>query len=393
MTAVVRLALARPYTFVVMAILIVIFGALSRRSGRRPTSFPTSAFPVIAVVWTYTGLPPDDMSGRIVSYYERTLSTTVNDIEHIEVAVAARLSASSRSSSSRASTSAPRTAQVTSVSQTVLKQLPPGITPPHDPATTPRPCRSCSSRCRATRCRKQKLFDLAQNFIRPQLATVAGAAMPSPYGGKARQVQVDLDQQALQAHGLSAAGRRQRAGRAEPDHPGRHGEDRRLRIQRRAQRQRRRYRRSSTTCRSRRSTAPPSIMRDVGHVHDGSPPQTNVVRVDGRQRGADVDPEDRLGLDARHHRTASRRCCPSMQATLPPELASSTRSATSRPSCKPRSSAVMREGVDRGGADRPDDPAVPRQLALDPDHHDLDPAGDPVLADRRCRRSARRSTS
>src|SRR5277367_5680329 len=199
---IVQVALRRPYTFIVLALLIMIFGVLS--AVRTPTDiFPNIDIPVISVVWTYTGLPPDDMSGRVVYYYERTLTAQVNDIEHIEsqslpgygvVKIFFQKNVNIQSA----------LAQVTAASQTVLKLLPPGITPPYvlsyNAATVPILQLALSSK----QLPQMKLFDLGQNFIRPQLATVEGAAVPSPYGGKILQAQVDLDQQAMQAHNVSA---------------------------------------------------------------------------------------------------------------------------------------------------------------------------------------------
>jgi multidrug efflux pump subunit AcrB len=195
-------ALRRPYTFIVMAIAIGIFGALA--AVRTPTDiFPNINIPVVSVVWTYTGLLPADMSGRVVYYYERTLTAQVGDIEHIEsqsldsygvVKIFFQRGVNIRAA----------LAQVTAASQTVLKLLPPGITPPYvlsyNAATVPILQLALSS----TKLPQMKLFDLGQNFIRPQLATVQGAAVPSPYGGKILQVQVDLNQQAMQSHGVSA---------------------------------------------------------------------------------------------------------------------------------------------------------------------------------------------
>ena len=195
-------ALRRPYTFVVLAVVIALFGV--RAAFLTPTDiFPNINIPVVSVVWTYNGLLPNDMSGRVIYYYERTLTAQVGDIEHIEsqslsgygvvkiffqknVDIAAAL------------------AQVTAASQTVLKLLPPGITPPYvlsyNASSVPILQLALSSK----KLPQMQLFDLGQNFIRPQLATVAGAAVPSPYGGKILQVQVDLDQQAMQAHSVSA---------------------------------------------------------------------------------------------------------------------------------------------------------------------------------------------
>ena len=197
MLALVRLALRRPYTFVVLAILILIVGPLAAL--RTPTDiFPDIRIPVIAVVWTYRGLPPDDMSGRVIYYYERQLSSSVNDIEHIEsqslpgigiVKIFFQPGVDIRTS----------TAQVTSLSQTVLKQMPPGITPPlilnYNASTVPILQLALSS----DKMSEQQLFDAGQNFIRPSLASVAGTSIPSPYGGKERQIQIDLNPQALQA--------------------------------------------------------------------------------------------------------------------------------------------------------------------------------------------------
>src|SRR5580693_9051511 len=199
---VVLTALRRPYTFVVLALLIAIFGV--RAALLTPTDiFPNINIPVVSVVWTYNGLLPNDMSGRVIYFYERYLTAQVADIEHIEsqslsgygvvkiffqknVDIAAAL------------------AQVTAASQTVLKLLPPGITPPYvlsyNASSVPILQLALSSK----KLPQMQLFDLGQNFIRPQLATVAGAAVPSPYGGKILQVQVDLDQQAMQAHNVSA---------------------------------------------------------------------------------------------------------------------------------------------------------------------------------------------
>jgi multidrug efflux pump subunit AcrB len=199
---IVQIALKKPYTFVVLAVLIALFGV--RSAVTTPTDiFPNINIPVISVVWTYTGLLPGDMSGRVVYYYERTLTSQVADIEHIEsqsldgygvvkiffqhnVDIAAAM------------------AQVTAASQTVLKLLPPGITPPYvlsyNASSVPILQLALSSK----KLPEMQLFDSGQNFIRPQLATVAGAAVPSPYGGKVLDVQVDLDQQAMQAHNVSA---------------------------------------------------------------------------------------------------------------------------------------------------------------------------------------------
>src|SRR6202034_2235960 len=181
MIAIVRLALRRPYTFIVMAILIVIFGGLAAM--RTATDiFPDIRIPVIAVVWTYRGMSPDDMAGRVIYYYERQLSTAVNDIEHIESQSLPGVGIVKIFFQPNVDLRTPP-AQGTAASQTVLKQLPPGITPPqilnYNASTVPILQLALSS----PKLGEQQLFDAGQNFIRPALASVPGSTVPSPYGG------------------------------------------------------------------------------------------------------------------------------------------------------------------------------------------------------------------
>ncbi|HSZ95646.1 MAG TPA: efflux RND transporter permease subunit [Bradyrhizobium sp.] len=271
-------ALRRPYTFVVLAVLIALFGI--RAALTTPTDiFPNINIPVISVVWSYNGLLPNDMSGRVIYYYERFLTAQVSDIEHLESSSLSGYGVVKIFFQKEVDIAAAM-AQVTAASQTVLKLLPPGITPPYvlsyNASSVPILQLGLSSRALP----QMKLFDLGQNFIRPQLATVQGAAVPSPYGGKILQVQVDLDQQAMQSHGVSAedvvnaisaqnlilpAGD-QKIGKfdwnvslnASPtilekinELPVKKAEDSVIYVQ------------------------------DVAHVHQGSPPQTNMVRVNG----------------------------------------------------------------------------------------------------------------
>src|ERR1700758_4076037 len=199
---IVQIALRRPYTFIVLAVVIAISGSLAAL--RTPIDiFPSIDIPVVSVVWTYNGMLPKDMADRVIYYYERQLTAQVNNIEHIEsqslngygtvkiyfqkgVDIGAAL------------------AQVSSAAQSVLKLLPAGITPPYvlsyNASSVPILQLALSSK----KLPEDKLFDLGQNSIRPQLATVKGAALPSPYGGKILQAQVDLDQQAMQSHQVSA---------------------------------------------------------------------------------------------------------------------------------------------------------------------------------------------
>jgi multidrug efflux pump subunit AcrB len=201
MIAIVRTALRRPYTFVVLALLILIVGPLAAL--RTPVDiFPDIRIPVIAVIWQYTGLQPDQMAGRMTTSFQRALTTTVNDIEHIEANSYTGLSITKvffqPSVDIRIANS-----QVTAVSQTLLKQMPPGATPPlilnYNASTVPIIQLALSGQGMS----EQVLQDTGLNVVRTPLVTVPGAAIPYPYGGKARQVQIDLDSTAMQARGLS----------------------------------------------------------------------------------------------------------------------------------------------------------------------------------------------
>jgi CzcA family heavy metal efflux pump len=280
MNNLVRIALQRPLTFIVMAILIFIGGLLAAL--RTPVDiFPEIRIPVVAVAWQYTGLPPDEMSGRIISPYERVLTTTVNNIEHIEsqslpgigiVKIFFQPGADIRIAS----------AQVTSISQTVLKQLPPGATPPlilnYSASTVPILQLAVSGKG----LNEQQMFDLAQNQIRPQLITVPGAALPYPSGGKQRQIQVDISPQSLQAEGLSPQDIGNALAAQNQINPAGFAKI------------------GSRQYSVKLNNAPSSVdalndlpvkvvngatiyMRDVAHVRDGSAPQTNIVHVDGRR--------------------------------------------------------------------------------------------------------------
>jgi multidrug efflux pump subunit AcrB len=199
--AIVRIALSRPYTFIVMALLILLIGTLTAM--RMPVDiFPSINIPIIGVAWQYQGLPPDDMAGRIITPFERALTTTVNDIEHIEansyttfgiVKIFFHPSANIATAN----------AQVTAISQTLLKQMPLGATPPlivnYSASTVPIIQLALSG----TGLTEQSLADLGLNFVRPPLVTVQGAGIPWPFGGKTPQVMFDLDTAALQSRGLT----------------------------------------------------------------------------------------------------------------------------------------------------------------------------------------------
>ncbi|MBV4541776.1 efflux RND transporter permease subunit [Pseudomonas vlassakiae] len=202
MMRVVLIALRRPYTFVVMALLLLIGGVLTMT--RTPTDiFPEIRIPVIAIAWQYTGLPPDDMAGRISTVFQRTLTSTVNDIEHIEANTYPGISIVKIFFQPGVNI-AVANAQVTAVSQVALRQMPAGIQPPlilnYNAATVPIVQLALAGKGLS----EQNLFDLAMNTVRTQLITVPGAVIPLPYGGKQRQVQIDVRQEALQARGLSA---------------------------------------------------------------------------------------------------------------------------------------------------------------------------------------------
>jgi len=275
---IVQVALKRPYTFIVLALLIALFGL--RSALLTPTDiFPNINIPVISVVWTYTGLLPNDMSGRVIYYYERTLTAQVGDIEHIEsqsldgygvvkiffqknVDIAAAM------------------AQVTAASQTVLKLLPPGITPPYvlsyNASSVPILQLALSSK----QLPEMQLFDSGQNFIRPQLATVAGAAVPSPYGGKVLDVQLDLDQHAMQEHNVSAEDVVDSVSAQNLILPA--GDEKIGKFDWNVALN------ASPVMLDRINDLPVKkvngtivYVRDVAYVHQGSPPQTNLVRVDG----------------------------------------------------------------------------------------------------------------
>src|SRR5208283_5215873 len=277
---IVRLALRRPYTFIVMAIVIMILGALSII--RTPKDiFPNINIPVVTVLWGYQGLSADQMANRIAVINQRSLTLTVNDIEHIE-SETLNGTAMIKIFFQPGANIAMAMSQVTAMSQTQLRQFPPGSTPPfimqYSASTVPILQLGLSGQGLS----EQRLFDLGANFIRVQLADVEGAAIPWPYGGKQRQVQVDLDTAALQAKGLSPVdvvnaisaqnlilpSGTSKIGTYEYDveingSPLKTSELNDLPIKT-----------SGNTV---------IYVRDVANVRDGFPPQTNIVRVNGQR--------------------------------------------------------------------------------------------------------------
>ncbi len=200
---IVRLALRRPYTFVVVSMLIAILGVAAIIT--MPVDiFPYIDIPVVSVVWSYNGLSPEEMEKRIVAYFERAMTTTVNDIEHIESQSYTGVSVTRVYFQPNAKVEL-ALAQITAIAQTLLRPLPPGTTPPsvikYDASSVP----IIQLGLQSDSLSEQELFDMGQNFIRTQLATIQGAAVPLPYGGKFRTVMVDINPDQLTAKGLSAS--------------------------------------------------------------------------------------------------------------------------------------------------------------------------------------------
>jgi multidrug efflux pump subunit AcrB len=340
MTWIVRVALERPYTFVVLAILILIVGPLAAM--RTPTDiFPDIKIPVIGVAFQYTGLSPDEMAGRIISPYERGLTTTVNDIEHIE------------------STSLPgmgiekiyfqpnvdmrtATAQVTSISQTTVKQMPAGTTPPlilnYNASTVPILQLAFSGQHMS----EQEILDLAQNSVRPVLTTIPGAAIPYSYGGKVRQLQIDLDSQALQARGLSAQDVENAIAAQNQILPA-------GTVKFGATQYTVKLNDAAETIEELNDIPIKSVngatiyIHDVGHVRDGNPPQQSVVHVDGVRAVLTtiLKTGSASTLDIVQ---GVKDMLPKLEATLPPNFKISLLNDQSL-FVKAAISGVMREGV------------------------------------------------
>ena len=199
---IVRLALRRPYTFVVASMLVAILGGLM--IVWTPTDiFPTVDIPVVSVAFQYTGMPAEEMEKRVVGQFERFLTTTVDDIEHIESQSLNGIGVIKIYFQQRAKIEQ-AIAQVTAISQTAIRQMPPGMQPPliirYNASSVPIIQLSLGS----DSIPENQLFDLAVNVMRPQLITIQGVQIPYPYGGKQRQIMVDIDPDKLYAYGLSA---------------------------------------------------------------------------------------------------------------------------------------------------------------------------------------------
>jgi multidrug efflux pump subunit AcrB len=277
---IVRVALNRPYTFVVLALLILGIGPLT--IARTPTDiFPNIDIPVVVAMWQYGGLSAQEMADRIISNYERSLTTAVNDIEHVESTSLRGVSVVKIFLQPGAKVDL-AVAQVTAVSQAMLRQAPAGTTPPfilqYNASSVPIIQLALSGRGLS----EQALFDLGVNFMRPQLATVSGAALPWPYGGKQPQVQVDLDPEALQAKNLAPADVVNAISNQNlilPSGTSKIGSfeyDVDLNASPRTVDEL-----NDLPIKTVRGT--PIYIRDVAHVRNGYPPQTNIARVDGQR--------------------------------------------------------------------------------------------------------------
>jgi multidrug efflux pump subunit AcrB len=282
---IVHLALRRPYTFVVVCILILILGAVSAAVTPKDI-FPYINIPVVSIVWTYAGLTPDEMEKRVVTISERSLTTTVNDIEHIE-------------SESYSGVAVVRVffqpkvkvelalSQITAICQTILRVLPPGAYPPnilkYDASSVPILTLGLSGNGLT----EQDLYDLGLNFIRTRLATVQGASVPLPYGGKSRQIMVDIDPNLLYSKHLSAQDITTALGNQNIILPA--------------------------------GNARIGYMKDVAQVRNGYALQTNIVRQDGA-RGSFLSVLKNGSASTLDIVNAIKAAIPRVKADLPPAL-------------------------------------------------------------------------
>jgi multidrug efflux pump subunit AcrB len=313
---IVRLALRRPYTFVVLSLMLFILAPVV--ISRTPTDiFPNIDIPVVSVVWQYTGLSAQDMSDRIVYITERALTTTVNNIEHIESQSMNGIAVVKIFFQPHANLYA-GIAQVTAISQTQLKQLPPGTTPPliisYNASTVPILQLALSGQGLS----EQELNDLGQNFVRTQLVTVPGTAIPYSYGGKQRQIMVDLNTAALQSKGLGPSDVVNAIGNQNLILPGGTSKIGNLEYNVEINGSPRSVAElNSLPIKSQNGAT--IYVRDVANVRDGYPPQTNIVRSDGLRgslmtvlKSGDVSTLDIIA--------GVRKMLPQLAATLPPNL-------------------------------------------------------------------------
>jgi CzcA family heavy metal efflux pump len=313
---IVRLALRRPYTFVVLSLLLFIIGPIVVL--RTPVDiFPNIDIPVVSVVWNYAGLSPEQLADRIVLPFERSLTTTVNDIDHSESQTLNGVSVTKIFFQPTVNISQ-AVAQVTAIAQTSLKQYPQGTTPPliiqYSASSVPVLQLGLSGNGLT----EQQLNDFGQNFVRTQLATVQGAALAFPYGGKQRQIQVDIDTQKLQAYGLSAADVVNAISAQNLILPA--GDVKMGHVDYEVETN------SALTSIVDLNDIPIKTVNgatvyihDIGNVRDGFPPQTNIVRVDGQR--ASLLSVQKTGNSSTLDIIANvRRQLPLILAQLPPAL-------------------------------------------------------------------------
>jgi multidrug efflux pump subunit AcrB len=313
---IVKIALSRPYTFIVLALLILIMSPVMIL--RTPTDiFPNINIPVVAVAWTYTGLNPEEMEGRVTTVYERVLTTLVDNIEHIESTTVngtsiVKIYLQPNASIDRAN------AEITGASQTILKQLPPGSLPPlivnYNASTVPILQLSLSGNGLT----EPQLNDIALNFLRTQLVSVPGAAIPYPYGGKTRQVMVNLNPHLMQANGLSPNDVLTALGKEQLILPGgtakidqfEYDVDINADLKKISEFNDLPIRKVGNTI---------IYLRDVATVSDGFAPQTNIVRQDSK-RGALVTVLKAGDASTIDVVKGVRQLLPRVAQTLPPEL-------------------------------------------------------------------------
>jgi multidrug efflux pump subunit AcrB len=276
----VRIALRRPYTFVVMALLIMILGALT--IARMPTDiFPDIDIPVVSIVFNYGGLAPEEMEKRIVTNFERTVTTVVNDIEHVESLSLTGIGVIKLFLQPGASPEGV-TAQATAAAQTAIRQMPPGTTPPlilrYSASNVP----ILQLALESDSLSEQQLFDYGTNFVRNDLATVQGAQLPWPYGGKQRQIMVDLDLSKLYGWGLSPREVNDAVGAQNvilPTGTAKIGVDEYPIVMNASPELLTEI--GGIPIKTVRGT--PVYIRDVANVRDGYAPQTSLVHVEGKK--------------------------------------------------------------------------------------------------------------
>jgi CzcA family heavy metal efflux pump len=278
----VRIALSRPYTFVVMSLLIVLMGGFTLT--RIPVDiFPDIDIPVITVVWNYGGLSPDEMEKRIVTNFERFVTTTVSDIEHVESQSLTGIAVIKIFLQPGTSVDG-AIAQVTAVSQAAVKQMPPGATPPFIIRYSASNVPVIQAALESDTLSEKSLFDLGVNFLRGDLATIKGVQIPWPYGGKQRQIMVDIDPARLYAWGLSAqdvSAALEQQNVILPTGTAKIGEQEYPIVMN-----------SSPDVVDELGSIPVKtvngmtvFIRDVANVRDGNSPQTSIVHVGGKRAG------------------------------------------------------------------------------------------------------------